>query len=37
MSKQRMSKADAIDTISAVVIWATALYFTTHILLWLLT
>ena len=37
MSKQRMSKADTIDTISAVVIWATALYFTTHILLWLLT
>ena len=32
-----MSKSEAIDTISAVVIWATALYFTTHILIWLLT
>ena len=37
MSKQRMSKAEAIDIIHAVVIGATFLYFTTHILLWLLT
>ena len=32
-----MSKAEAIDTISAVAQMTTALYFTTHILPWLLT
>ena len=37
MSKQRMSKADIIDIIHGVVIAATFLYFTTHILIWLLT